>query len=342
MVEASKAGDVEQTRIVLGLLEYVGRGGEQSQRRLASELGVALGLANAYLKRCVKKGLVKVSQAPARRYAYYLTPRGFAEKSRLTLEFMSYSFALFRRAKADCVAVLKAARERGYTRIALIGASDLAEIAAICALDGGFVIAAVVDAGIATERFAGAQVVRNMDLLAPPPAWRRRSQSSARNAFSCPPCWACSRATHGGEHDRSGAALGCGAGASRCRDQGCAGATVSRAPRDAYCRLTAVVRDRAHRARAGARAAARLHLAPDRRAVQAGGLRHRLGVDQPAYEHPRVHVRLRQARGDPVRGIAVSAVCLVRVDHLAIFRARHDGGNQQRPGERSHHHQSLF
>ena len=39
MVEASKAGDVEQTRIVLGLLEYVGRGGEQSQRRLASELG---------------------------------------------------------------------------------------------------------------------------------------------------------------------------------------------------------------------------------------------------------------------------------------------------------------
>jgi len=169
MVEASKAGDMEQTRIVLGLLEYVGRGGEQSQRRLASELGVALGLANAYLRRCVKKGLVKVRQAPARRYAYYLTPRGFAEKSRLTLEFMSYSFALFRRAKADCVAVLKAARERGYTRIALIGASDLAEIAAICALDGGFVIAAVVDAGIATERFAGAQVVRNMDLLAPPP-----------------------------------------------------------------------------------------------------------------------------------------------------------------------------
>src|SRR5258708_12623507 len=94
MVEASKAGDVEQTRIVLGLLEYVGRGGEQSQRRLASELGVALGLANAYLKRCVKKGLVKVRQAPARRYAYYLTPRGFAEKSRLTLQFISHPFPL--------------------------------------------------------------------------------------------------------------------------------------------------------------------------------------------------------------------------------------------------------
>jgi DNA-binding MarR family transcriptional regulator len=169
MAEASKAGDVDETRIVLGLLEYVGRGGEQSQRRLASELGVALGLANAYLKRCINKGLVKVRQAPARRYAYYLTPRGFAEKSRLTLEFMSHSFALFRRAKADCVAAFEAARVRGYAHIALLGASDLAEIAAICALDGGIAIAAVVDANLEAKRFAGAPVVRDMDLLVPPP-----------------------------------------------------------------------------------------------------------------------------------------------------------------------------
>jgi DNA-binding MarR family transcriptional regulator len=169
MAETSKGGDVEQNRIVLGLLEYVGRGGDQSQRRLASELGVALGLANAYLKRCVKKGLVKVRHAPARRYAYYLTPRGFAEKSRLTLEFVSHSFALFRRAKADFAAALEGARERGYERIALLGASDLAEIAAICALDGGFTITGVVDASLTAERFAGAPVVSHMDLLATPP-----------------------------------------------------------------------------------------------------------------------------------------------------------------------------
>lgn len=169
MAQASKAPDADDMRIVLGLLEYVGRGGEQSQRGLASELGVALGLANAYLKRCVKKGLVKVRHAPARRYAYYLTPRGFAEKSRLTFEFMSLSLALFRRAKADCTAALASARARGFSRIALVGASDIAEIAAICALDGGFAITAVVDAGVTAARFAGAPVVRRLDALAPPP-----------------------------------------------------------------------------------------------------------------------------------------------------------------------------
>lgn len=169
MAQASRADDADDTRIILGLLEYVGRGGEQSQRRLASELGVALGLANAYLRRCVKKGLVKVRQAPARRYAYYLTPHGFAEKSRLTVEYMSRSFTLFRQAKADCMAAFEDARRRGYTRIALVGASDLAEIAVICALDGSFDIAAVADAGVTAERFAGVPVVRDVDALAPPP-----------------------------------------------------------------------------------------------------------------------------------------------------------------------------
>src|SRR6478672_7739129 len=137
---SSKSIDAQKTRIMLSLLESVERGEVHSQRRLAAELGVALGLVNAYLKRCVSKGLVKVGTAPARRYAYYLTPRGFAEKSRLTIEYLSYSFSLFRRAKRDCAAILRAGHAQGVRRIAILGVSDLAEISAICALDCGIAI----------------------------------------------------------------------------------------------------------------------------------------------------------------------------------------------------------
>jgi DNA-binding MarR family transcriptional regulator len=168
MDQATKSTDVEQTRIVLGLLEYVERGGEQSQRRLASELGVALGLVNAYVRRCVRKGLVKVRHAPARRYAYYLTPRGFAEKSRLTVEYMSYSLSLFRRAKTECTAAFATARERGFARMALLGVSDLAEIAMICALDSGMTIIAVIDPNASVQRFAGAPVAASPDDIAGP------------------------------------------------------------------------------------------------------------------------------------------------------------------------------
>src|SRR5579885_3412822 len=135
--------NAEASRIMLGLLDAVEQDRAHSQRHLASELGIALGLVNAYLKRCVKKGLVKVSDAPARRYAYYLTPQGFAEKSRLTVQYLSNSFSFFRLAKSDCALVQ--AKARGFSRVVLAGQSDLAEVAILCAVEAGIAIVAVVD-----------------------------------------------------------------------------------------------------------------------------------------------------------------------------------------------------
>ncbi len=149
----------ENERIVLSLLNSVESDGARSQRRIAAELGIALGLVNAYLKRCVKKGLVKVHDAPARRYAYYLTPQGFAEKSRLTVEYLSVSFSFFRHAKQDCARVFDAAKARGYTRLLLAGRSDLAEIAILCAVEAGLTIVAVVDPACEPVKFVGVDVV---------------------------------------------------------------------------------------------------------------------------------------------------------------------------------------
>jgi DNA-binding MarR family transcriptional regulator len=166
MLDATESNKSEDARVLLDLLNSVERDGGQSQRRLAAELGVALGLVNAYLRRCVKKGLVKVAATPARRYVYYLTPQGFAEKSRLTVEYLSVSFSFFRRAKSECGVVFKAAADRGYHRIALAGISDLAEIAMICALDTGVQVTAVVDDKITQKSFVGAPVVSSFDAIA--------------------------------------------------------------------------------------------------------------------------------------------------------------------------------
>lgn len=155
----------QNNRVVLGLLEAVERESAPSQRRLAAELGIALGLVNVYLKRCVNKGLLKMAQAPTRRYAYYLTPQGFAEKARLTLEYMSYSFELFRRARADCASVFEAARSRGFSRVVLAGVSDLAEIATICAREAGIQIAAIVDRQSSLSTFSGVSVVASFETV---------------------------------------------------------------------------------------------------------------------------------------------------------------------------------
>jgi DNA-binding MarR family transcriptional regulator len=167
MDRAVPSENEEDDRIVLSLLNSVDDGA-QSQRRIAEELGIALGLVNAYLKRCVKKGLVKVSQAPARRYAYYLTPQGFAEKSRLTVEYLSASFSFFRQARADCTQTFALAKERNFQTLVLCGKSDLAEIAVLSAVDCGITIAAIVDPNTNVHQFVGKPLVQGYDELKTP------------------------------------------------------------------------------------------------------------------------------------------------------------------------------
>jgi hypothetical protein len=132
----SSGGDAEnpaEAEITLGMLNAVAGNAVVTQRSLSRELGIALGLTNAYLKRCVSKGYIKVSHVPARRYAYYLTPKGFAEKSRLTANYLSRSFDFFRLARGQFRDLFSECERRGWARIALVGAGDLAEIAKLVA-----------------------------------------------------------------------------------------------------------------------------------------------------------------------------------------------------------------
>lgn len=149
---ASNRDKAAEQEIMRGLLGAVERG-DVTQRRLSRELGIAVGLVNAYIKRGINRGLIKVRQVPPRRYAYYLTPKGFLEKSRLVADYFIYSFEFFRRARTSCAETLAQAVADGHRRLALIGASELTEIAAIVASEVEVEIVAVVDPKRANARF---------------------------------------------------------------------------------------------------------------------------------------------------------------------------------------------
>ncbi len=149
-----------EAKITLGLLNMVHDNAQASQRSMADGLGIALGLANAYLKRCVKKGLIKISHAPANRYAYYLTPQGFSEKSRLTAEFLSQSFNLFRHARTAGADMFGQCQARGWRRVALFGAGDLAEIFTLSARDFDIELAGVIAELPNASEFAGLPVIQ--------------------------------------------------------------------------------------------------------------------------------------------------------------------------------------
>ena len=65
---------------------------ESTQRELAEDLGFSLGKINYCLNALKSKGLVKISNFKKNPnkvgYIYILTPKGIAEKTKLTINFM--------------------------------------------------------------------------------------------------------------------------------------------------------------------------------------------------------------------------------------------------------------
>ena len=65
---------------------------ESTQRELAEELGFSLGKLNYCLKALRQKGLIKINNFTRNpnkiNYIYVLTPKGIAEKAKLTIHFM--------------------------------------------------------------------------------------------------------------------------------------------------------------------------------------------------------------------------------------------------------------
>lgn len=135
----------ESDAITLRVLTAIEGKKAVSQRMVARELDIALGLANAYLRRCAAKGWIKVSQIPARRYAYYLTPKGFAEKSRLAASYLRNSLAFVRLAKEQCDGAIAECEARGWRRIVFCGSGEITEIASLCAKDHDVDVLGIVD-----------------------------------------------------------------------------------------------------------------------------------------------------------------------------------------------------
>lgn len=145
--------DDKDMEITLPLLQSIEENSAISQRTLSKRLDLALGLTNAYLKNCLHKGLIKIEQIPANRYLYYLTPKGFAEKSRLTAQYLARSFRFYRRASDVCSDCLQQCQDRGYEKIILCGISELAEILSLRADQANPRVVGVYDPSGSQEQF---------------------------------------------------------------------------------------------------------------------------------------------------------------------------------------------
>ena len=137
----------------LKILEKVDNDTVPSQRDLAKDLNISLGLVNSFIKRLVKKGYFKVTHIPKNRIRYLLTSQGASEKTRLTYEYIQYSYNFYKEARQKLRALYSELEKQGATLIVFYGASDLAEIAYLSLQETNIELLAVFDDDKSGQRF---------------------------------------------------------------------------------------------------------------------------------------------------------------------------------------------
>ena len=151
----SEAGRYRDLRI----LDELSNNDALTQRDLSKRMGIALGLVNSYIKNLIAKGYITVKNIPSKRYAYYLTPNGFAEKTRLAYALLQDYTRIYREAKNNYRQLFFELERSGAKRIVFAGADEVAEFAYITLQDTKLELSGVVDNDRVGEKFFGREII---------------------------------------------------------------------------------------------------------------------------------------------------------------------------------------
>jgi len=142
----------------LQILDELSHNDTITQRDLSQRLGIALGLTNSYIKNLVAKGYITVKSIPPKRYAYFLTPKGFAEKTRLTYHLLQDYTRIYRQTRTNLKKLFKGMSDSGIKKVVFAGADEVTEIAYLTLKETDIELAGVIDADKVGQRFLGMNV----------------------------------------------------------------------------------------------------------------------------------------------------------------------------------------
>jgi DNA-binding MarR family transcriptional regulator len=133
------------------ILQAIASGQPITQRYLAGELGVALGLANLLVRRLVGKGYVRMAGMGTRHVRYLMTSAGWDALRQATRQSLENTVRLYSetreliRAGLSDVSSRCGLDEAGQKRVVFYGAGDVAEIAYVSLQRTDLMLVGVVD-----------------------------------------------------------------------------------------------------------------------------------------------------------------------------------------------------
>ena len=108
------------------LINIVGGALAANQRDLSKQLNLSLGMTNMLLRRMVTKGYIRIKQLDRRKVEYLLTPKGFTEKMRKSVNYTLKTINSIGLIKKSLSSILGEAYQQGKRSFFILGESDLA------------------------------------------------------------------------------------------------------------------------------------------------------------------------------------------------------------------------
>ena len=108
------------------LINIIGGDLGANQRVLSRRMNLSLGMTNLLIRRLVTKGYIRIRQLNKKKVEYLLTPKGFTEKMRKSVNYTVktiYSISLI---KNSLLSIVKNSYDQGARVFYILGGADLA------------------------------------------------------------------------------------------------------------------------------------------------------------------------------------------------------------------------
>jgi DNA-binding MarR family transcriptional regulator len=110
------------------ILDLIEKESNITQREISNTIGVAVSMINTYLDDYEKKGLIKRKKHSSKTVEYFVTKKGTERKKLLNIWYLKSSHEVYLSAKDNIIKFLNQIIDKGFKKILLYGAGEVAEI----------------------------------------------------------------------------------------------------------------------------------------------------------------------------------------------------------------------
>jgi FlaA1/EpsC-like NDP-sugar epimerase len=110
------------------ILDLIEKNKNITQREMALSIGLSVSMVNSHLDNYEKEGLIKRKKHSTKTVEYFVTKKGMERRKLLNIWYLKSSHEVYLSAKDNIIKFLNQIIDKGFKKILLYGAGEVAEI----------------------------------------------------------------------------------------------------------------------------------------------------------------------------------------------------------------------